>query len=446
MKALCLSAGLVYLALGIVTHRALGTNAFDLSVFDYALWTTVSGGPLAYVPMFRYSLFAQHFMPTLLALAPLARVFDSPQYLIAIQATFYAAAAILLYRFAVRHAPRPYAIALTVAFLFSRRSHSAVTSYFYIESAEPLLVFGALLAWDAERRAAYWTLVLLALGCKEDMSLYFAAFGVMLAATGRDRRLGLATAAVSIAWLAGATMIAIPHWRAVYGLEAANPFIDARYGDSAGALSAGALAARVLSLRSIAKLVTVMSATGFLCVLAPAWVAVAIPGVVGNLAAAPDTLQAGLIGHYLWPILPWLFVAAVFGAKRLPPRFMRWAPLAIVLVALIDVPLPRALLRAPWTRPMEAREALAQLPALPSTVTVVAQPNLIPQMPRRRDMQALAVYSAGQPTGDYVLLTGVGDLWPFDPVEVRRRVSELQADSQYEAVSRGPLFLFRRRY
>jgi uncharacterized membrane protein len=445
LAALCAGAALVYLALGLATHRTLGTNAFDLSVFDYALWTTASGGPLAYVPMFRHSLFAQHFMPTLLLLAPLARVFDSPQYLIAIQTTFYAAAAAVLYRFAARHTSPAYAVALTVAFLFSRRTHGAVTSYFYVESALPLLVFGAILAWSMKQTAAYWTLTLLALGCKEDVALYFAAFGVMLAATGRDRRLGIATAAVSIVWLAGALTIAIPHWRAEYGLDAANPFIDARYGATAGGVSAGSLAARLLSYRSLAKVVTVASATGLLCFLAPAWLAVAVPGIAANLAAAPETLQAGLTGHYLWPILPWLFIAAVFGANRLPSHRTAWAPIAIVVIALIDVPLPRALVRAAWKQPAEARTVIAGLAAVPVDATVVAQPNLIPHLQRSRNVHALGVYSAGQPPGDYVLLTTVGDLWPFDEDSVRARARELGADPAYEQVSGEPLWIFRRR-
>src|SRR5262249_51105778 len=79
------AAAAAYAALGLVGHRALDTTAFDLSVFDYAIWTTATGGPAGYVPMFGHSLFAQHFMPTLLLLAPVSRVFDSPAYLIVLQ-------------------------------------------------------------------------------------------------------------------------------------------------------------------------------------------------------------------------------------------------------------------------------------------------------------------------------------------------------------------------
>ncbi len=193
--ALCASAFLIYAALGVAGHRALHSNAFDLSVFDYALWSTATSGPVAYVPMFRHSLFAQHFMPTLVLLSPLARLFDGPAWLFVVQAFFHAAAGFLLYRFARRHASNGVALALTAAFLFSRRAHGAATSVFYIESAEPLLIFGALLARESRRLVLYWLLVVLALGCKEDVALYFAVFGIVTAVVERDRRIGIATAA-----------------------------------------------------------------------------------------------------------------------------------------------------------------------------------------------------------------------------------------------------------
>ncbi len=69
-------------------------------------------------------------------------------------------------------------------------------------------------------------------------------------------------------------------------------------------------------MEALSRIVTVLSATGFACLLAPAWAAIALPGMMVNLAAAPGTLQAGLLGHYLWPILPWLFAAAAIGVGR----------------------------------------------------------------------------------------------------------------------------------
>ena len=154
--ALCAVMLLVHCSLGLVRHYSLKTNAFDLSVYRLALWTTGTGRGTAYVPMFGYSLFAQHAMPTLLLLSPLAMVFGSPVDLILVQSAFVVGAAYLLFLFARPHVPSGMAFALILMFLLGRRPYSAATSYFYIESAEPMLVLSVLLAWTHRRMA--WTL------------------------------------------------------------------------------------------------------------------------------------------------------------------------------------------------------------------------------------------------------------------------------------------------
>lgn len=443
---LCAAAFLIYSSLGFAAHRSLQTNAFDLSVFDYALWSTTTGGPVGYVPMFRHSLFAQHFMPSLLLLSPFARLFDGPAWLIVVQSLFHASAAFLLYRFARRHASTGVALALTAAFLFSRRAHGAATSVFYIESAEPLLIVAALLARESRRMVLYWLLVVLALGCKEDVAVYFAAFGIVIAVFERERRVGLATTALSIVWLAVALGIAIPFWRGLYSLDSANPFLEGRYGGLADA------AGRLVSWEALSRIVTVFSATGFACLLAPAWTAIALPGIFVNLAAAPDTLQAGLLGHYLWPTLPWLFAAAAIGIGRVQGRatlsgspVIRWLPLAILVVALIDLPLPRAIARTEWRQPPDAAEAIRQLQAIPRDASVLSQPNLVPHLPRRKTVSSLGVYTAGQPDTEFVALVARGDLWPFSQAEVGSLIKSYSNDPRFEHVAAGPLHLFRRR-
>jgi uncharacterized membrane protein len=429
------------LALGLIANFALRTNAFDLSVFDYALWTTASGEGIAFVPLFGHSLFAQHFMPTLLLLAPLSRFFESPAYLIVLQVLFHSTAAYLLFCFARRHLDRRLALALLIAFLFSRRSNGALTRYFYIESAEPMLIFAALLAWSAGRRSLYWVFAVLALGCKEDVAIYFLAFGTMLAVTRDDRPTGLLTAGLAAAWLIVAVFIAIPYWRSEYGLSAANPFLEGNYGLASGGLSAPLW--RLVSLQSFRVVFTVTASTMFLCLLSPRWMAVTLPGLALNLAAFSGSGQAGLSGHYLFPILPWLFVAAVFGAQRIPVTPIRWFALALIVVTLLDAPLPRSLAGTPWNALPDASFVRSQLRTVAPSGTVVAQPNLIPHLARDMRMVGLG-YAPDQPDGDYVLLTTVGDQWPLDVESAPRKVSQLQADPRYEQISTGPLFAFRR--
>jgi len=173
--------------------------------------------------------------------------------------------------------------------------------------------------------------------------------------------------------------------------------------------------------------------------------AVASPGIILNLAAEPGTGQAGLVGHYAWPILPWLFVAAVVGVRYAPIRHPRMVAVYIIAITFSDLALPRVIIRTPWKMTPDVTQVLNQLARVPSDAAVVAQPNLIPHLPRRMNVYGLGVYTEGQPLGEYVLLTTAGDLWPFDRASLTKRIGDLAADPRYEQISDGPLFVFRRR-
>jgi len=79
-------------------------------------------------------------MPSLWLLWPAYALFNSPAFLIGIQLAQHSPPGFLLYRIALPLVDRRLALALVAAFLFSRRSHSAITSVFYIECLEPAVV------------------------------------------------------------------------------------------------------------------------------------------------------------------------------------------------------------------------------------------------------------------------------------------------------------------
>jgi uncharacterized membrane protein len=219
-------------------HLALRTNAYDLSVFDYALWSTGKIG-FGYVPFLGQSLFSHHFMPTLLVLWPAYQIVPSPALLIALQLIAFAVAAWLLYRLLPAHLPALPVIAILVAFLFGRRSHSAVTSVFYVESLEPLLTFAMLLAWRAGRHGLATASAVLALGCKEDVAFYIAAFGASVFVT-ESRRVGAGIVAGSLLWLLVALVVAIPASRAHDHLTPGNPFIEVSVGSRGAVIETAA--------------------------------------------------------------------------------------------------------------------------------------------------------------------------------------------------------------
>jgi hypothetical protein len=358
-----------------------------------------------------------------------------------------AVAAVLLWKLMPGRLPTTLRLAIVVTFLFSRGSHSAVTSYFYVECLEPALVFGFVLAWRRGAWRWYWPLVVVALGCKEDVSLYVGTFGLAMALRGDSRRAALGTVAVAGLWLAVAVGVAIPTARRWDGLPVQNPFVEARYGDSASGYLVPS-AARVVSADSLKVLARMTAGVAGACWLGAEWLLIAAPGLVFNLAAKAGTQQARLLGHYLWPIMPWLYLAVVVGAERLAARGRRVAPALAALLLLItvaDTPLWSRLAsvgRTPWS---EASTVRSQLRAIPADASLLAMSNLIPHVPRRTSMCALLRDAGCGGSAQYVALSTVGDLWPLTLGEVQARIAAYRADPRYAPVTEGPLYVFRRR-
>jgi uncharacterized membrane protein len=431
LALLILAWAAVYSSALFLDHLTLRTNAFDLSVFDYALWSTTHGPRLGFAPFYGQSLLSHHFMPTLWLLWPLHALLPSPLLLIAVQLCAIGAAAVYLAYRARRRLPPLAAFAVVAAFLFSRRAHGATTSVFYVECFEPILIFG--LAWAATARnwRVYWTCLGLALGCKEDVAIYTATYGCLLALDRATRRTGLLTTVVSIAWLLMTVTLAIPWARAVDGLPADYAFV-ARYGDSP-LLDSLAQLARWESLRRLASLTLMV---GLLCWIRPKWMLAAMPGIVLNLAVQDEALQSGLIGHYLWPILPFLFLATLDSAEyvhtRSPMLLRVWA-VALLAAIVIDNPTLRPSYFMSRVRDYEAAAAVrGALAALPSSASVLSQPQLVPHIAKRHGIATVGgIYQTPGAPPDVVVLSPMGDQWPLTSEDFVRIVGERTADPHY---------------
>jgi uncharacterized membrane protein len=436
----------IYTWRGLIGHYALDTSAFDLSVFDYALWSLRHGG-LGYVPFLGHSIFSHHFMPLLALLVPLYAVFESPVFLLVLQILVTAGAGLAFFVFQRRiGVEAPVALALLTVFLFARRTHGAVAGSFYPECFQALLTFAVVLAWP-RGRWSYWLAVAALLATKEDAAIYLASFAAAtLFSPLRDRLRTVGTIAVAVIWIGVALFIAIPMSRSSEGLSTTNPLLAGRYGSPEGKMEWPTLVNRIANRETAARLVNLMASTGGLSLVAPFWLLPATPALVVNLAADPETMQSALTGHYAWPVLPWMFIAAAAGTVRLARRSRRlvlvWVGV-LVAATLADNP---ALQRLHRTRvPSEARDVRESLRSVRGSV-ILAQPNLIPHLPHQSGI--FATGGAGQAPRErpnLVLLTEVGNGWPMTRDQVAAEVRRYDTDPGYERLTPGPLHAFRLR-
>jgi uncharacterized membrane protein len=435
----------MYIWRSMAGHYSLATNAFDLSVFDYALWSLLRGDAGA-VPFIGHSIFAHHFMPILVALAPIYWAFQSPAFLLILQILIVAAAGLAFFRVQqMMGVDRRLSLLLLLVFLFSRRTHSATAGLFYPESLQTLLTFCLVLAFRG-RPARFWLVAVLLLATKEDAPVYAAAFGALQWMLGVERRRAAMLTIVSMIWFAVAVFVAIPLARRADGLPIVNPLIETRFGTSEGSLEAGVLVDRLMSRSTLSTIANLALMTGGLPALAPLALAPAVPGMAINMTAPPHSMQAGLSHHYAWPVLPWLFIATAAGAHKLH----RWRPaVAFVWVGILSgaTVVDNPSVQRVWRTRLdpEAMIVRQQLRLVPDGGVVLAQPNLILHLPHRREIYTLGSKHVPATPPDVVLITPVGSLWPLTPAELEQEISRYAADPRYTAATSGPLWMFVKR-
>lgn len=436
---------LLYAWRDVVGHLSLSTNAFDLSVFDQALWSLEHGG-LGFVSFMGQSIFSHHFMPILTVIAPIHALLPSPLTLELLQISATAIAALLLLRIQQQQGLDPWlAAGLALVFLLSRRTHGAVVGSFYPEAFQAPLTFAMVLLWPS-RRWWVWSCIVLLLMTKEDAAIYVGAFAVFAMWRGLgSRRRAWSVLGLALVWFAFALVVAIPLSRRADGLSASNPLLDSRYGAVGAPGTEASLLERVVSARTARTVLNLTATAGFLPLAGLPWMAPAVPGLVANVAADPASMQSSLTGHYAWPVLPWVFLSASAGAAWLQQRSRMLAlGLAAVLLVVTAADNP-ALQRLRETRidpqAQLVRDQLRDQLARFHGETVLAQANLIPHLPGgTRVFAAGGDLTVADP--DLVLLTTVGNLWPMTPAGVLSLVARYRSDPRYVQAASGPLFVF----
>ena len=205
--------------------------------------------------------------------------------------------------------------AAAVYLLYPPLQWATLTEFHPVTLAAPLLMY---CIWAAEERR-YALLSVLAVPTaltKEEVGLALAVLGLWMVVRGLGRRYGIALAAASLAWVAIALLVVIPHFNAGRGSE----FVD-RYG-SLGP-DGGGIAHTLLtrpweavqlaaSYDRLSYLGALLIPLAFLSLAAPLLAAGALPELLINILA--DWFpQYSIEFQYVAVIVPFLVAAAILG-------------------------------------------------------------------------------------------------------------------------------------
>ncbi|MFL5628540.1 MAG: DUF2079 domain-containing protein [Ktedonobacteraceae bacterium] len=319
----------------LLRYDTFKATAFDLGNMDQVLWNTIHGRLFQftnqavdwYGPPTRLAV---HFEPILLPLSLLYAYHADPRILLVFQTLALASGVLPVFLLTRTYLPEWPILAslMATAYLLSPAVLGLnIFDFHPIALATPLLLY-AVLALTYKRYGWFILACILAASCKEDIPLTVAMLGLFLIWRYKLPRLGIALTLGSILWSALAFGVIIPHF---YPGAQHNNFWY-RY-ESLGSSPADAIINVVLhpwllfttfiTLDRVYYLASLLRSTGFLGVLAPEWLLLALPGLAENILSTDPLLYSGAY-HYNAAIIPFVMLSAIHGTRRFIMLWRRW--------------------------------------------------------------------------------------------------------------------------
>lgn len=460
--ALLALAVLLYAAwfsfLTIQRYQAFESRALDMGNLHQAIWNTAHGD------WFRMtnqkegltSRLSMHVEPILLVIAAIYRLWPRVETLLVLQAAVVALGAVPLFALARRSSFGPWvALVFAVVYLLNPTIQSANWLEFHPVTLVPALLIAAfyfLACGDPRahnpaarpRRPNGWFILfaILAASCKEEIGLLVAMMGLYAALVQRRWRFGLAVMTLGAGW----------SLLAVLGIQAAfaggNIHWD-RYG-YLGATTADKLISLVtrpdliigqLQAANVGRyFFQLLLPVGFLSLLAPEVLLLALPSLAINLLAQFPPMHEVTTLIYAAPIVPFVLASAVMGAARLigwigrRQSHTQQASGALATTLLAFYVLGAALLgqhmygylpasghAMPLSVTAHHLAAKAVLDQIPPDAVVSAQDRLNPHVAGRRTVYIFPRVD----DANYVLLDVTGPAWPQHPNDLHRAIDEL---------------------
>ncbi|MFL5591324.1 MAG: DUF2079 domain-containing protein [Ktedonobacteraceae bacterium] len=318
----------------VLRYDTFKATAFDLGNMDQVIWNTIHGRWFQftnqatdyYGPPTRLAV---HFEPIILPLSLLYLFYADPRILLVFQTLVLVSGALPVFLLTRKYLPEwPILASLMVgAYLLSPALLGLnIFDFHPISLATPLLLY-AMLALDHKRYGWFVLACILAAMCKEDVPLTIAVLGLFLIWKYKLPRLGITLTIGGLLWAFIGFSI-ISHF---YPGAQHNNFWY-RYqalGSSPGEAIVNLIIhpwlffTTFITLNRLYYLASLFRSTGFLSLLAPEWLLLALPGLAINLLST-DSLSYSGVYHYNASIIPFVMLSAIHGTRRLISLWQGW--------------------------------------------------------------------------------------------------------------------------
>jgi uncharacterized membrane protein len=405
---LVLIVAFFYSSLSILRHQHFNSSAFDLGIFDQAIWRYSQFEP-AYSTVrsnrLTENLLGDHFHPILVLLAPLYWLSDRVEALLIAQALLFAIAIVPIFLFTEKRLGQVAGYLFSISYAIFWGVQKAVEFDFHeIALAVPLTAL-AIYFIDEKRWRAYFVCLVLLLLTKENLSILVFFFGVYLL-TLRQFKRGIISMGAGAVWFIAVTKFLIPYFIDPETMQADRPGNYYRYwsynnlGSSPFNVLLNSIKNPLLIIKTLfspeAKLHTywlLFHPFLFLAFFSPLFI-LAIPLLAERFLSENANLWTADY-HYTAVFVPVLVMASVDGFSRITRQIKRFNPRYLIiavscLVLLLNLRLlpefPLWNLKSPayWQLTSSDLAGRRALSMVPPTASVLSQGPITPHLTHRR--------------------------------------------------------------
>lgn len=410
---LVLLVAFLYSSLSILRHQHFNSSAFDLGIFDQAIWQySEFQAPYISVRSNRLTenILGDHFHPILVLLAPLYWLTDKVEVLLIAQALLFAIAIVPIFLFTEKRLGQIAGYLFAISYAIFWGIQKAVEFDFHeIALAVPLTAL-AIYFIDEKRWRAYFVCLVLLLLTKENLPILVFFFGVYLLVL-REFKRGLISMGAGVVWFAAVTRIFIPFFidPETMRIDRANNYY--RYW-SYNHLGSGPLGVLLTSIKNplliiktlfspVAKLHTywlLFHPFLFLAFFSPLFI-LAIPLIAERFLSENAALWTADF-HYTAVLVPVIIMASVDSLFRITQRIKKFRPRYLIIAAsclvlllnlrlLPQFPLWNLTSPAYWRLSSSDLAGRRALSLIPPTAPVITQGQITPHLTHRRIVYVL---------------------------------------------------------
>lgn len=435
----------------ILRHYGFKTSAWDLGIYDQALWSTLKYGKLFYyTPELLAnpsgSLFGVHFTPILFMVLPIYAIYPSPETLLVLQSFMLALGALPLYWLAKdEFRSNLVGLAFALVYLLYPPIHSVNWYDFHPQAFLPTFLLFAFFYFKRHKWLKSFVFTILALMCIEIVPLitfFFGLYGVATSIVINVKLRRLKALMKERAFLYSLTVIVLSVVWFVVAMKVIDMFNPERYEWAIlppwGHLGSNlmeiiinvvthpfyTIAFMLSSLERVNNILYLFSPVAFLPLLAPLELLLTISWLVPALLAEKTYPVIGY--QYAAFLTAQIFIGLVYGVKNLSlygvknfPEMNRVSSIklkiserAVTLVLLCTLisfaalsPLTLGISYMPGGRPqIGPHEKLLMniLELVPSNASILTQDDIFPHVCHR--LNAYVVYVPPDVEVEYVLI------------------------------------------